>query len=136
MEESASDHFSIGEMSAEQMIVEGRSPEVVLPLRQQDERQSGCLRIVVLSMLLLGLALVVYDSLGDRKIESAILEFLGWVQDHPQKGMLAVICVYILATILFVPGSVLTFGTGYAFGAAFDNKMQGVLVASTVRKRF
>jgi hypothetical protein len=54
------------------------------------------------------------------------------VELHPRKGIIAVIGVYILATILFVPGSILTFGTAYAFGSAYHNKVHGVIVASMV----
>ena len=42
------------------------------------------------------------------------------------------ILVYIVATISFVPGSILTFGAGYACGSAYDSKVEGVAVASTV----
>jgi hypothetical protein len=103
------------------------------PLRVQQAGQgSGAVRLVVIVLLVIAVAFVVIDSLGDRRIESAILHFLEWVEEHPHEGVLAVICVYIIATILFVPGSILTFGTGYAFGSAYDNKLEGVLVASMV----
>ena len=36
-------------------------------------------------------------------------------------------------TVLFVPGSILTVGTGFAFGAAMNSPGKGVLLASTVR---
>jgi hypothetical protein len=61
------------------------------------------------------------------------MQFLGWVQHHPMLGMLAVMVVYIVATILFVPGSILTIGAGYAFGAALHSPGTGVALASTVR---
>lgn len=98
-----------------------------------EQSSSGTLRLVVLILLVVAVIFVVVDSLGGHHhIESAILDFLGWVEEHPHQGVLAVICVYIIATILFVPGSILTFGTGYAFGSAYNNKMEGVMVATMV----
>ena len=101
-------------------------------IRPLDERNSSRSRFVVISLLMLALIYVVVDTLNDRHIESAILDFLRWVELHPNKGIIAVIGVYIVATILFVPGSILTLGTAYAFGAAYHNKVHGVIVASMV----
>jgi uncharacterized membrane protein YdjX (TVP38/TMEM64 family) len=98
----------------------------------QHER-SRQIRVLVVLLLVISLTFVIVDSFGDRKVEAAILNFLEWVEEHPYEGVLAVICVYIVATILFVPGSILTLGTGYAFGSACDNTAYGVFLASTVR---
>ena len=38
--------------------------------------------------------------------------------------------VYILATILFIPGSLLTLGAGWAFSKAFDNRSVAILTGS------
>ena len=56
--------------------------------------------------------------------------------DYPYKGALTIIFVYIIATVLFVPASLLTLGAGYAIGTAFDSVTYGVFVASTVRIYF
>lgn len=39
-------------------------------------------------------------------------------------------CCFLAATVLFVPGSILTVGTGFAFGSAFGT-FKGVVLAST-----
>lgn len=54
-------------------------------------------------------------TIGDRKVGAAILNFLEWVRGHLFEEVLAV------ATILFVPCSILTFATGYAFGRTRDS---------------
>lgn len=101
-------------------------------IRPVEERNSSRIRFSVFFILIIALVYVIVDSLNDRHIESAILDFLHWVELHPSRGILAVIGVYILATILFVPGSILTFGTAYAFGSAYHSKVHGVIVASMV----
>jgi uncharacterized membrane protein YdjX (TVP38/TMEM64 family) len=44
--------------------------------------------------------------------------FIGWVQDNPAAGSVALAAVYAVGAVCFVPGSVLTLGAGAAFGAA------------------
>jgi hypothetical protein len=100
------------------------------------QRRTRWTRAAVGLVLAMSLLFVIVDSFGDQMVEAAILNFLEWVQEHPFEGVLAVICVYIVATILFVPGSILTLGTGYAFGRACDSTAFGVLLASTVRTTY
>jgi hypothetical protein len=100
---------------------------------RNEQRRTRWTRAAIGLVLAMSLLFVILDSFGDRKVEAAILNFLEWVQEHPFEGVLAVICVYIVATILFIPGSILTLGTGYAFGRACDSTAFGVFLASTVR---
>jgi hypothetical protein len=100
---------------------------------EQQPQQAQWFRFAIGFSLVSALLFVVIDALGDRKVEATLLEFLKWVEEYPVEGVLAVIVVYIFATILFVPGSILTLGTGFAFGSACENKAVGVMLASTVR---
>lgn len=111
----------------------------LLEEHQSDGRSSPSsslvVRLLVGVVLVTCLAFVIVDSITAKHVEHASLSFLGWVEHHPFLGVLAVVLVYILATILFVPGSILTVGTGYAFGAAFHSTAKGVALASTVSGR-
>jgi len=91
------------------------------------------LRLLIALLLLSCITYVIIDFRGDRKVESILIAFLEWTHEHPYKGIIAVILCYIVATVLFVPGSILTFGAGFAIGSAFDNMFVGVFLATAVR---
>jgi len=74
---------------------------------------------------------VVVDFCGNRTIESTLSIFLEWVHQNPYQGCVAVTFCYIIATVFFVPGSILTFGVGFAIGSSVENKVNGVLLATT-----
>mmetsp|Transcript_20741 Transcript_20741/g.23826 ORF Transcript_20741/g.23826 Transcript_20741/m.23826 type:complete len:144 (-) Transcript_20741:833-1264(-) len=93
-------------------------------------------KIVAALILTASLAFVIIDSFGDRKLELLVSKFLEWVERHPYEGILAVIIVFVVATVLFVPGSLLTLGAGFAFGKAADSTLLGTFLASTVRSLF
>lgn len=126
------DNDSAGSLSIEEGSSTSARPTSYSDPRNSSSASPDRMRIVVVILLVCFLLFIIVDSLRDRHVESTILKFMGWVEQNPHQGMLTVILVYIIATILFVPGSILTFGTGYAFGSAYDSKVEGVLVASTV----
>jgi uncharacterized integral membrane protein len=99
-------------------------------IRVQPERR--WLRVAVLTALAVFLALILYDAFTEQRVKKASVDFVGWVEEHPFLGVIAVILAYIVATVLFVPASVLTLGTGYAFRSAFRSVGKGVVLASTV----
>lgn len=88
------------------------------------------LKIGVGCLLFSCIIYVIVDSLGHRNIEAALLRFLEWVHQNPWKGALMVSICYIFATILFVPGSILTLGAGFAIGSSFQNTAIGVMVTA------
>jgi len=52
-----------------------------------------------------------------------------WLEELGLIGILAFILIYILATVLFLPGLILTIGAGFAFGLAWG--FAGVSIGST-----
>jgi uncharacterized membrane protein YdjX (TVP38/TMEM64 family) len=92
----------------------------------------NCRWLFVLGALFSAIVWVATDlSAGESsRIESANVLFVTWLESHPALGVLAVIAVYIVATICFVPGSLLTIGTSFAFGKAFHNAWFATLLAS------
>jgi len=88
------------------------------------------LRCLIALFLITCILYVIVDFCGDRKIESILIAFFEWTHAHPYRGIIAVILCYIIATVFFVPGSILTFGAGFAIGSAFDNTYIGILLAT------
>ena len=57
-------------------------------------------RLIVGLLLILMISLISFDYFTERRIEDACISFISWVEKHPLWGVLAVICVYTVATIL------------------------------------
>jgi uncharacterized membrane protein YdjX (TVP38/TMEM64 family) len=53
--------------------------------------------------------------------QNALYETLVWIQNLEIVGAVAFIGLYILATVLFVPGSILTLGAGVVFGVVLGS---------------
>jgi hypothetical protein len=50
--------------------------------------------------------------------QAALRSLIAWVRDNPGLGVLAVIVVYALAAVMFIPGSIITLSVGAAFASA------------------
>ena len=99
---------------------------------QSESSLSRCLRIGTLSIIGGSLLFIIIDAFTGKQVEGVCIQFLDWVQRNPSSGVLAMIVVYAVATVLFVPGSILTVGAGFAFGTAFHSTAMGVALASLV----
>jgi uncharacterized membrane protein YdjX (TVP38/TMEM64 family) len=100
--------------------------------QHNDQRRVQWKRWFLLIILLATIAFVVidYTAYGNEGIIKRLLvSVLNWVEHNPVRGGMLVCVVYILATILFVPGSILTLGAGYALGSAIPGPT-GLLVAT------
>uniref|UniRef100_A0A7S4JVV3 VTT domain-containing protein n=1 Tax=Odontella aurita TaxID=265563 RepID=A0A7S4JVV3_9STRA len=75
---------------------------------------------LVLALVLIGfIVFVIIDSTTNGYIKDGIQTFLRWIEENPIEGFFMFMGVYVLATVLFVPGLILTLGAGYVFSNAF-----------------
>merc|ERR1711982_123486 len=58
-------------------------------------------------------------GLTNKNVKKGIDIFLQWIQDNPIPGVFAFMGVYFIATVLFIPGSILTLGSGFIFANVF-----------------
>ena len=77
-----------------------------------------------MSIFALAAALLVLAGLG-LPIREMAESIFGWIQGNPNISWLVFLGVYILATVLLLPGSVLTIGGGWIFGF-----VEGLVVVS------
>ena len=49
-------------------------------------------------------------------VERWLVDFVAWVRGAGVRGMVVFALVYVLATVLFLPGVILTLGAGFAYG--------------------
>jgi uncharacterized membrane protein YdjX (TVP38/TMEM64 family) len=102
--------------------------ESSLPAQELDDendtkrqKRRNCITRVFLGLILLGFIIfVTVDSLTTGYIRDGIDAFLHWVQENPAPGIFLFMLVYFVATLLFIPGSILTLGAGFVFGNAFS----------------
>ena len=84
-------------------------------------------RLAIIAILITILILVIiYREDVKEKTE----EFLEWLEDNPALGTFCLALIYIVATLAFIPGSLLTLGAGVALQAAFDNTGLAVFVGT------
>ena len=77
-------------------------------------RRSPAVRWVVLA-LSVAAAVVAGRTLP---LDEVLLDLVAWVRAAGPEGVAVFVASYVLATVLFVPGSILTLGAGFAYGVA------------------
>ena len=89
----------------------------------------------VLTYVAMGLLLVVAIIIGDDEIKHHINAIDAWVANLGHWGVLAFIVLFVLATSLLVPETVLSIMTGalFGFGRGFLAVLVGSLLAATLQ---
>jgi len=89
-------------------------------------------KLLFASILVSIIIFVIVDSLTNRHIQSGFQTFLDWISDNVVDGVFAFMGVYFIATVCFVPGLILTLGSGFVFGKAVGLGYGVALAAVTV----
>jgi pyruvate/2-oxoglutarate dehydrogenase complex dihydrolipoamide dehydrogenase (E3) component/uncharacterized membrane protein YdjX (TVP38/TMEM64 family) len=76
----------------------------------------------------LGILVALLVVLKTLPVDRWLLDFVGWVRDAGWVGSVTFVVTYVVATVLFIPGSILTLGAGFAYGVALGSLL--VWVAS------
>ena len=62
-----------------------------------------------------------FDDVQPFNLQELLRNALQWIENLGQKGAIAFILIYIVATIAFLPGSILTLGAGAIFGVVLGS---------------
>ena len=65
---------------------------------------------IVLLLIVIIVLIIVYND----EVSDVIEDFLEWLEDNPALGTFCLSLIYIIATLIFLPGSLLTLGAGVA----------------------
>jgi len=120
----------VGKIFERLLIFKTREGGIVT--QQSDREKNGTSKvkkngkIILVSVLIVALV-VTGKYLG---IQTYLRDALQWIQDLGILGIAIFMAIYILATVLFIPGSILTLGAGVIFGIGLGSLY--VFVAATV----
>jgi uncharacterized membrane protein YdjX (TVP38/TMEM64 family) len=94
------------------------------------EKRRNCYKKTAIAVILIAfIGFVIADSLTSGYIRDGVISFLEWIEANPAAGIFVFVLVYFVATVLFVPGSILTLGAGFVFANAFGLGL-GVLLGT------
>lgn len=93
-------------------------------------RPGGMTRVRGAARIIGAVLVVVALMVGGRRLAEFVPAITGWVAASGGSGPLLFIAAYAVATVLFVPGSVLTLGAGALFGIPAGTAY--VLVGATI----
>ena len=68
-------------------------------------------------LTLVVLLLIIFRSSVLKSLE----DLMAWIEIHTVLGPLILVAIYALCAIMFVPGSILTLGAGFAFKQAYGS---------------
>lgn len=99
-----------------------------MPLGNASEKKvwSPAWKVILLALLATGLFLLARQF----NVQDLLKNALEWVRGLGPAGPLLFLVIYVLATVLFLPGSVLTLGAGAVFGVVMGSII--VSVSSTL----
>eukprot|EP00586_Coscinodiscus_wailesii_P022613 CAMPEP_0172520674 /NCGR_PEP_ID=MMETSP1066-20121228/292140_1 /TAXON_ID=671091 /ORGANISM="Coscinodiscus wailesii, Strain CCMP2513" /LENGTH=291 /DNA_ID=CAMNT_0013303471 /DNA_START=37 /DNA_END=912 /DNA_ORIENTATION=+ len=95
-----------------------------------NSNKRNMIKKIAIAVVLIGfIVYVIIDSLTTQNVKKGIDIFFTWIEINPAAGLFAFMGVYFVATVLFIPGSILTLGGGFVFSNAFGLGL-GVLMAT------
>jgi uncharacterized membrane protein YdjX (TVP38/TMEM64 family) len=135
---NSTDRISSSPLSLSSSIGEDEEEQDEDQQQQQQQHQRNnqkrlYRKMIIGTILLIIICFVIFDlTFGQKYIRHGITIFLEWIKENPGEGVIAFIFVYFIATVLCVPGALLTLGSGFVFSASFDGSIFWGVVLGTV----
>lgn len=111
-----------------------QSPEISQKTWRQKYLTVICgVRLLIILALLGIITYVIIDSFTTKNVRRLLTEFLDWIEELGFGGAILFALVYMIATVMFIPGSVLTIGAGFVFTKTNGgNQVAGTFIATAV----
>jgi len=77
------------------------------------------------------LFLIIFIAVESEMVGEWLEGFLTWVEDSGVLGMFVFMLVYVVATVCFVPGLILTLGAGFIFTTVYGTGL-GIFIGTVV----
>jgi len=97
---------------------------------KKKKKCNWCAWIIRICIALFLLAFLIYAIIDRNRILDLFEKFIEFIRDYPYVGPLMIVVAYIFATVLFLPGLVLTLGAGFALNQAYENLLIALPVAT------
>ena len=88
------------------------------PSNNSNKNAKQCLTVengIKLTMICIILTIVILAMAYNKIAQNILTEFLEWMEDNLIVGALIYMLVYVTATVLLIPGLILTVGAGFVF---------------------
>lgn len=110
-----------------------KAPEAEAEKETPEKKKFSIKNIVVILLILAFIIYLIVDSFTTRHITRLTTRFLEAVENLGFGGVVLFGLVYIVATVLLIPGTILTIGAGFIFTRTQDgNQAIGTLIATAV----
>lgn len=101
-------------------------------LSSDPEATTGRARPWLRPVIFLCIAAVIFAAWFILPVKDYLTTFLAWLEDLGATGLVILGCVYVLACVLLVPGSLLTLGAGFLAAAIWPTDPLLAVAAGTV----
>jgi len=94
---------------------EEENPALEMSQKSRNRYTKAMIAIILIALV----TFVVVDALGNGHVKDAVDALLTWIKEEPVAGIFVSTLVFMVATVLFVPGIILTLGAGFSFACVF-----------------
>jgi len=116
--------------SGDEQNTQEQQNKAPLTLEEEAAKRKAYYKKAFFAVILVAfIAYVIADSLTTKHVVGAVEDFLDWIEANPIAGIFVFVVVYVVATVFFIPGSILTLGAGFVFANAFGLGL-GVLLGT------
>jgi len=82
---------------------------------EKKEKKHWSYWVIRVLIILAIITVIVLAIIYRKEVGAKMTGLVTWISKNPAAGAFSLIGIYVVATVLFIPGSILTLGAGWAF---------------------